>query len=161
MENKIKAVRYHDMSCGHRVAGHESKCAFLHGHNYRVHFFVRASDIDNPVDSLGRVLDFSVINQLLCQWLEQNWDHKFLAWDQDRVMQAVHGCLYIHRNLEPVAESDRVCQSIVWVPFNPTAENMAEYLLNTIGPKQLQGTGVRLVKVVVEETRKCSVEVET
>ena len=29
------AERYHDISCGHRVVGHESKCAFLHGHNYR------------------------------------------------------------------------------------------------------------------------------
>lgn len=27
---------YHDISCGHRVYGHESKCAHLHGHNYRI-----------------------------------------------------------------------------------------------------------------------------
>jgi len=44
----------------------------------------------------------------------------------------------------------------VWVPFNPTAENMAAYLLNTIGPEELTGTNVTLLDVVVEETRKCS-----
>jgi 6-pyruvoyltetrahydropterin/6-carboxytetrahydropterin synthase len=38
---KIIASRYHDISCGHRVYGHESKCAHLHGHNYRVHFDLR------------------------------------------------------------------------------------------------------------------------
>jgi hypothetical protein len=46
--------------------------------------------------------------------------------------------------------------SIVFVPFNPTAENMARYLLEVIGPQQLVGTGVGLVSVTVEETRKCS-----
>ena len=37
----ISASRYHDFSAGHRVTGHENKCAHLHGHNYRVHFTVR------------------------------------------------------------------------------------------------------------------------
>ena len=47
-------------------------------------------------------------------------------------------------------------ESIVFVPFNPTAENMAQYLVEVIGPLQLHATDVTLVKVVIEETRKCS-----
>jgi len=47
-------------------------------------------------------------------------------------------------------------QSVVFVPFNPTAENMARYLVETIGPQQLSGTGCTLNRVVIEETRKCS-----
>ena len=157
METKIKTVRYHDMSCGHRVVGSGSKCAFLHGHDYRVHFFARAADMDT-VESLRRLLDFSVVDTRLCQWLKLNWDHKFLAWTEDPIMRAVDRALYLSRNQDE--EADRVCKSIVWVPFNPTAENMAEHLLNDIGPQQLQGTGVKIVRVIVEETRKCSVEVE-
>ena len=72
--SRITATRYHDISCGHRVSGHESKCQFLHGHNYRFHFTVEGSKLD----ALGRVMDFGVIKSILCEWLEENWDHKFL-----------------------------------------------------------------------------------
>ncbi|HET9130028.1 MAG TPA: 6-carboxytetrahydropterin synthase, partial [Terriglobia bacterium] len=74
-----QAKRYHDISCGHRVYGHESKCAHLHGHNYRVHFVCEAEQLDQ----VGRVIDFSEIKHRLCEWLEDNWDHKFLMWEQD------------------------------------------------------------------------------
>ena len=33
---------------------------------------------------------------------------------------------------------------------------MAAYLLDVIGPAQLANTGVKLIRVRVEETRKCS-----
>lgn len=145
-ETVIRAERYHDISCGHRVAGHESKCAFLHGHNYRLTFVCEA-----PLDSLGRVLDFSAIKEQLCMWAEKEWDHKFLAWDQDPVLGRIDEIF--SAAFDP---GNYIRESIVWVPFNPTAENMAQYLLEVIGPQQLKDTGVRLVKVVVEETRKCS-----
>ncbi len=137
----ITATRFHDFSCGHRVSGHESKCAFLHGHNYRIHFSVTAVDGSLPLDQLGRVLDFSVINSRLCQFLETNWDHRFLIWTADPIARQLS-------MIDP--------DGVVLVPFNPTAENIAEYLLHTVGPVALDGTGCKLVRVVVEETRKCS-----
>ena len=42
------------------------------------------------------------------------------------------------------------------VPFNPTAEHIAHHLVHVIGPQQLEGTGIRLVRCRVDETRKCS-----
>jgi 6-pyruvoyltetrahydropterin/6-carboxytetrahydropterin synthase len=128
------AERYHDISCGHRVYGHESKCAHLHGHNYRIHF-----SCVGPLDSIGRVLDFSVMKSQLCMWVEQEWDHKCLLWQEDPW----------------VRELEKVDPTIVVLPFNPTAENMARYLCEILGPMQLAGTPVALMKVVVEETRKC------
>ena len=137
---KITASRYHDFSMGHRVYGHESKCAHLHGHNYRVHFSIEADDLD----AVGRVLDFSVIKDLLCEWLEKHWDHKFLVFRADPWA-------------EQLAQIDP--QGTVVVDFNPTAENMAEYLLEEVGPKQLEGAPARLTEVTIEETRKCWVTV--
>ena len=133
----IEASRYHDISAGHRVVKHESKCRHLHGHNYRVHFHVTADELD----SLGRVMDFGVIKSKLCMWLEANWDHKMLIWEEDPML----------RVLEENFPGD-----IVVVDFNPTAEQMAEYLVEVIGPHQLKDTGCKLRKVVIEETRKCS-----
>ena len=137
---KITATRYHDFSTGHRVFGHESKCAHLHGHNYRIHLTVEA----DALDSVGRVMDFSAIKEHLCYWLEEEWDHKFLVWEQDPFAQALK-------------ELDS--NGTVVVNFNPTAENMGQYLIDVVGPKQLEGTGVKLVSVNIEETRKCNVTV--
>lgn len=133
----ITATRYHDFSAGHRVVGHENKCRHLHGHNYRVHFTVEADQLDE----LGRVMDFGAIKDKLCQWLEDAWDHKFIIAHDDPLL---------------VDLQDIVGEDLAVVPFNPTAENMAKFLLWTWGPMLLKGTNVTLVEVTVEETVKCS-----
>ncbi|TYR37047.1 6-carboxytetrahydropterin synthase [Sphingobacterium phlebotomi] len=133
----ILAERYHDISCGHRVVGHEGKCRFLHGHNYRIHFTIAADQLD----VIGRVVDFSVIKTTLCAWLEEHFDHKFLIWEKDELLP----------QLQEVTRD-----SLVVVPFNPTAENMAKYLVERIGPQQLKDYPVRLISCKVEETAKCS-----
>lgn len=148
--NAITAERYHDISCGHRVVGHESKCRHLHGHNYRIHFTCAAPSLDG----LGRVIDFSVIKEKLCMWIENNWDHKFLVFKDDPVICGMIDAA-VDGEIEPEL-LDLFDGSLVRVPFNPTAENMADYLLRVVGPFQLEGTGVELVSVKVEETRKCS-----
>ncbi len=130
----VTAVREHEICAGHRVAGHESKCRHLHGHGYVITFHCQAP----ALDAVGRVIDFGVIKSCLCQWLEDNWDHSFLMWEQDDLLPAL--------SLLP---------GLCMVPFNPTAENMAIYLLDVIGPQQLARTGVQLTKVTVQETRKC------
>jgi len=132
----ITVQRYHDFSYGHRVYGHENVCAHLHGHNGRVHFYCWAPNLDEQ----GRVIDFGVLKTRLCDWIEKEWDHRFLLWNKDPWFNALS-------ELDP---------NVLGLPFNPTAENLAQYLLSTIGPELLVGTEVMLHKVHFEETRKCS-----
>lgn len=136
---KTTAFRYHDISTGHRVCNHESKCKHLHGHNYRIWFYC-----EGDKDKIGRVIDFGVIKERLCMWVEGNWDHRMLIYMHDPMLE---GLLLVD-------------SSVVPVPFNPTAENMAEFLVEEIGPLQLEGTGVTLTKVVIEETAKCHASYE-
>lgn len=147
----MQAVRYHDISTGHRVVGHENKCRHLHGHNYRIHFHCQAE----ALDALGRVIDFGVIKEKLCMWVENNWDHKFLAWDKDTLINN----LTVECS-ENAADSDILEDSLVFVEFNPTAENMAKHLVEAVGPAVLAGTGIQLIKVVIDETAKCSASYE-
>lgn len=136
----ITATRYHDISMGHRVYKHKSKCAHLHGHNYRIWF---AAELIDGSESKDMVIDFSLIKEILCEWLEKYWDHRFLVFNDDPW-------------LEPLQQLDYRVQG---VPFNPTAENMAEYLGVEVCPVLLREhkyEHVRIVKIVVEETRKCS-----
>jgi 6-pyruvoyltetrahydropterin/6-carboxytetrahydropterin synthase len=130
----ITASRYHDFSYGHVVLNHESKCANMHGHNGRVHFTVASVQID----AVGRVMDFSAIKHCLVNWVEAEWDHRFLI-HQD------------HPWAQLLSAND---PSVVIVPFNPTAENLAAYLLHIIGPQVLP-EGMVLTDVRFEETRKC------
>lgn len=80
-----------------------------------------------------------MVKERLCQWLEDHWDHRFLVWDKDPLLEGL-------RALDP---------SVSVLPCNPSAENMARYLGEVVGPAQLEGTGARLVVVEVEETAKC------
>jgi len=136
---KIAITRYHDFSAGHRVVGHEGKCRNLHGHNYRAHFDV----VSDRLDAVGRVVDFSVVRDRLCAWLEENWDHRMVLWDQDPDLAVI-------RAVDP---------TVAVVGFNPTAENLAQHLVFVVGPAQLAGTGCSLQGVTLEETRKCAASV--
>lgn len=133
---KISAKRYHDICMGHRVVGHEGKCKNLHGHNYRFHFSCSAEILD----SVGRVIDFSVIKSTLCVWLEDNWDHKMLIWEDDP-------SLYYLKDID---------DTVVSFKYNPTAENIGKYLIEEIAPVVLP-EGIILQELLIEETRKCSV----
>lgn len=137
LQGLVTAERYHDISCGHRVVGHENKCRFLHGHNYRFHFKIAAENLDR----LGRVLDFGVIKSRLCEWLEENYDHKTLIWSNDPKLIEL-------QKLFP--------ESIVVTEFNPTAENIAKDFVHRIAPRELEGTNAVLIECKIEETRKCS-----
>lgn len=161
-------IRSHEICAGHRVVGHESKCRHLHGHNYKFHFKVapkhgcgkvvtRGKLVEDGLDSVGRVIDFSVVKTTLCQWLEDNWDHKFLHWNRDNLIDALK--IAASRPSCPLEHEDHehFLGSLVALPFNPTAENLAAYMVDVIGPQLLDEYGVELVECTIEETSKCHV----
>ena len=158
-------IRSHEICAGHRVVGHESKCRHLHGHNYKFHFKVapkKGSQEINSIllDDVGRVIDFSVVKTTLCQWLEDNWDHKFLHWEKDPLFKKVRECIHYEiatGEQEPCEHTDAYFDSLVELPFNPTAENLAAHMVNVIGPQLLDEHGVQLVECTIEETSKCHV----
>lgn len=138
----ITASRKHTIACGHRVSGHESKCAKLHGHNYTIHVTLEAPSVETGVDQLGRVVDFGVMKSVLFMWLEDNWDHKFLLWEGDPLMDAMGGL-----------------PGLVILPFNPTAENIAHHLRTETFPELLLKQNLSYLKVLdvtVDETPNCS-----
>lgn len=168
-------IRSHEICAGHRVVGHESKCRHLHGHNYKFHFKVAPKKtlsegyvksvsgfaLEGSLDDVGRVIDFSVVKTTLCQWLEDNWDHKFLYWEQDTMINSlivVASTKFARENnLVTDEDYDPFFNSLVALPFNPTAENLAAYMVDVIGPQLLDQYGVELVECTIEETSKCHV----
>jgi 6-pyruvoyltetrahydropterin/6-carboxytetrahydropterin synthase len=135
----ITCTRRLQFCAGHRVFLHEGHCAHLHGHNYVALFTAQAEQLD----SVGRVIDFSVLKEKLGKWIDANWDHGFVYFEQDT-------------ELAEMFKFNR------WKSFklktNPTAENMASFLLNDVCPSLFKGTGVRVVKVKLWETENCYAE---
>ena len=165
-------IRSHEICAGHRVVGHESKCRHLHGHNYKFHFKVapkrvesenyipgaKGFSVEGKLDDVGRVIDFSVVKTTLCQWLEDNWDHKFLHWEHDQLIESLNKFVDT-TTMDNMTHRDQMdyLGSLVSLPFNPTAENLAAYMVNVIGPQLLDQHGVQLVECTIEETSKCHV----
>ena len=126
-------------SAGHRVLGHEGGCSHPHGHNYVVHLRARAE----ALDSVGRIIDFSVLKAVVGGWIDQNWDHAFLFCREDEEIAKIYRehPYWRHAVLD----------------FNPTAENMAMILL-VQSSELLQQSGVIVEMVRVEETENCHAE---
>jgi 6-pyruvoyltetrahydropterin/6-carboxytetrahydropterin synthase len=135
-DSTITCTRRIQFCAGHRVYGHENKCAHPHGHNYVAMLTASAEGLD----SVGRVIDFSVLKNKVGGWIDQFWDHGFLVWKGDTEIVEF---LTKHRHKSYL------------MPYNPTAENMAKYLLLNVGPKVLLGTGVQLTHVRIWETENC------
>lgn len=120
--------------------GHEGKCRNLHGHNYVLLISARAEQLD----SVGRVIDFSVLKQKIGGWIEANWDHGFILWQGD--YQGIQAVKLVKD------------QKLDLMDKNPTAENMAELLLKVVCPMLLRDDGIEVYKVTLWETENCYAE---
>jgi 6-pyruvoyltetrahydropterin/6-carboxytetrahydropterin synthase len=136
----IRCTRRLHFDSAHRIVNHESKCKYVHGHRY----VVDASFQANELDDLGRIVDFGVIKEKLGKWIDENWDHNIILWEEDK-------------SLGSIIESETK-QKVFYLPTNPTAENIADYLLNTVCNELFYNSDVKCVKIKVYETPNCYAE---
>ncbi len=118
---------------------HESKCATLHGHNGVI--WVYATPVEG-LDNLGRVVDFSVLKEKIGGWVDEYWDHTTILFKEDE------------KTINLVNQAPQFKKTFV-LDKNPTAENLAHYLLWNVSPELLKGHGVIVFKVEFWETENC------
>lgn len=133
----ISCTRRIHFDAAHRVMEHESKCKHLHGHRY----VVEASFTATQLDELGRVIDFGVIQERLGGWVDTYWDHNTVLHEADKELG------------KSIAASTH--QAIFYMPTNPTAENMAAYLLHTVCPALFAESGITCTRIRLYETPNC------
>lgn len=137
----ISAVRILSWDMGHRIVNHESKCANFHGHRYEAHFYAESDGLD----SLGRVVDFSILKLKIGAWIDKFLDHTMMIYEKDPLLKTIKSC--------------QTQKDFFITPFNPTAENIASFLFNEICPNLLKGKGIAIKKIRLYETPNCYVEV--
>lgn len=137
----ITVTRKLEFDAAHRVMNHESKCATLHGHRY----VIEVEATCQVLDGIGRVIDFSVIKERLGTWLDEHWDHNSILYALDK--ETVEALNKLPRKKDPFV-----------VDWNPTAENMAEYLLKFVCPMLFIDYMIKVIKITVWETPNCKAE---
>jgi len=131
----LRMTRTLAFDAGHRLLNHESKCAHVHGHRFVVEVTLELSP-GAALDRAGRIVDFGDVKERLGGWIDRNLDHAFIANEADPIV----AWLEEHEQRRHV------------VAFEPSAENLAAYLLE-VAQGLLDVCDVRrVVSLVVHET---------
>lgn len=129
-----------EIDMGHRVPNHKSKCRNLHGHRYKIEVGVDDKIIKTFGSSdEGMVIDYGDLKQIMMEELDVKFDHGFVMYDKDEIEP-------LFRVLKKSQE-----MKIVFVPFIPTAENLAKYWYELIKPR-LKRKKIKIKFVRVFET---------
>lgn len=135
----MEVGRILEFDAAHRLIDHEGKCKYLHGHRYKVALYVEAAELD----SVGRVIDFSVIKEKFGKWIDERLDHNTILNQDDPLRKEI---LAYCKPPGPYL-----------MKGNPTAELIAKELL-WIARELLKDSPVVITRIVVFETPNCFVE---
>jgi len=110
-----------EVSMAHRLMKHEGECQKLHGHNYKIR--VAVDSYTGPSVITGMVMDFANLKQILKSTIHDKMDHRIILHENDPI---VHHLITTFNavQIEP--------PWMLLVPFHPTAEEMALYIVNTL-----------------------------
>lgn len=99
----------------HRLNGHPGRCQYLHGHSYRWQVTLQAGE---PAEN-GMLVDFSQLKARMVDVIDP-FDHALVLENipgrEETVEQAVLEALQVFG----------IAERVLWVPYRPTAENMAK-----------------------------------
>ncbi len=136
---KIAKIIQWDM--GHRILHHRSICRGIHGHRYKAEICLSGDLVKiTGLSEEGMVIDFADIKKIAKEYIQEELDHAFMVWEKD---EELINFLKKSEGHKPVI-----------VPFNPTAENVAAYIFNTLNDKfqDVFKTGLHLHSVKLWET---------
>ena len=119
-----KVTKTVDFCYGHRLMEYNGKCRHLHGHNGLLEVDLEADSLD----SIGMVMDFTRVSDIVKGWVDENLDHKMLL-----------------RRDDPVAPLLRdLGEPIYLLDGNPTAENIAMHIYHQAHNQGLKVAEIRL-----------------
>ena len=121
---RYQVTRVMEFAYGHRLLDYDGKCRHLHGHNGVLEVDVDAA----ALDSLGMVIDFGEINDIVRTWVNENLDHRMLLARADPVVPMLQG----------------IGEPLYLMDENPTAENIAKEIWNAARAAGLHVSEIRL-----------------
>ena len=129
IQDGCNILKTFDISCAHKLlkdSAFTEKCTHVHGHNYKITLELYSNDL---ID--GMVLDYGIIKREFDDKIKNVFDHKLIKHVDDAT------CLD---------------ESTVYVDFNPTAENLARYIMMVLYVHFKMYCCIHLKSVTVSET---------
>ncbi|HXM31618.1 MAG TPA: 6-carboxytetrahydropterin synthase [Xanthobacteraceae bacterium] len=137
----IAIVQRLEWDAMHRIPGHEGVCKAYHGHRYAAEISVTAEKLD----ALGRVVDFSVIEDAVGGWIKLHFDHTAILYTKDD-----------EPSVKAVIEANkRLGRPAYLLEGYPTVENIAAEL-GRVSAELLAPHGVRVISIRLWETPQSS-----
>lgn len=133
---KMKIKTQFDFDSAHRLVGYKGKCSNIHGHMWKVGVEIEGDELDD----IGMLWDFTNVKKI-----KEHFDHKTIL----KVCK---------ENQDLVYAIIKICgdESLCMMHDNPTAENLAKWILNYLKLENKELT----FKVRVFESPKSCAEVE-
>jgi 6-pyruvoyltetrahydropterin/6-carboxytetrahydropterin synthase len=109
----MKATKIVSFCASHRLSNYAGNCRRCHGHNFKIEATIESANLTD----VGFVIDFGELKTELKK-ITDMFDHKMILKTEDLQNQKI----------ATVVPEDW----ITWVDFNPTAENLAQYIADTL-----------------------------
>jgi 6-pyruvoyltetrahydropterin/6-carboxytetrahydropterin synthase len=116
----------------HRLVLHRGKCRHVHGHSGEATIELGATELNDN----GFVMDFTDVKTPLKEWVDEQWDHAYLANQADPLLPIIR---------------DQGLKTFVF-PHEPTAELMAKFLFEQFEAIVKPLPGVTLQRIIIQET---------
>lgn len=123
----------------HVLYNHDSKCKNIHGHSYQLHVTISGkvkNEPGHPHD--GMIIDFSILKKIIQKEVIDHIDHALLISEK-------HPLIIDKNELQKFHE-----HKILILPFQPTTENIIQYIANKI--MNILPPHIKLHKLKLNET---------
>jgi 6-pyruvoyltetrahydropterin/6-carboxytetrahydropterin synthase len=135
--NRIRVTKQFRFEAAHALKGHDGACRNIHGHSYELSVTIIGAPVSDPGSSkFGMVMDFGDLKKLVHGVVIDPFDHALILFEGDPAREVI-------RPGEPFG-------NILFVPYQPTSENMLIDFASRIRP--LLPEGITLHSLKLRET---------
>ncbi|MCU0633166.1 MAG: 6-carboxytetrahydropterin synthase [Methanolinea sp.] len=118
----------------HRLLHYQGKCAFLHGHRWKVEVWMEGR-VD---EKTGILVDYNTIKSVI-----ERFDHQVLLNQEDPLVSAI-----------------QAIQPVITTPGEPTSELLASFIADLLNEECARlGLQARVIRIRVWESPTCHAEV--
>ncbi|HNY02970.1 MAG TPA: 6-carboxytetrahydropterin synthase [Bacteroidales bacterium] len=133
----IRVTKEFRFEAAHALSGYDGPCRNIHGHSYLLSVTVTGAPISDPASpKVGMVIDFGDLKAIIRQVIIDPLDHALLLNESMRSEA-------INTGTDPF-------RNVVFVPFQPTSENLLADFASRI--RQLLPPGILLYSLRLRET---------
>ncbi|MBU2639128.1 MAG: 6-carboxytetrahydropterin synthase QueD [Nanoarchaeota archaeon] len=135
--NITKVFNWH---CAHRLVGHRGLCKNVHGHTYKLEVEIEGNpQIGGSSD--GMIVDFSDLKSLVKKFIVDKFDHAFVYNSNSYTDKLIAKFL-----------KTKIDQKLLALPFNTTAENMAQWIFKELTTQKKLTDKITVTKIRLWET---------